>query len=149
MSNGGCYAWHCRKSSVLLAEDQRLLEQIRRIYTSSHEAYGSPRLHQALRQQGVFFGRPRVERLMRGAGLQGRVRQVYRNIVCKHPFNLKTGSMRLEPPKLAGTDQHWAADLTYIRHQRRSVYLVAVLDLYSRKIVGRSMGSRKTTELNS
>ena len=149
ISAGRYYAWRCRKPSVRLAEDQRLLAQIQRIYTNNHEAYGSPRVHQALRQQGIFVGRKRVERLMREAGLQGRVRQVYRNIARKHPIHLKTGNKRLELAKPTAPDQHWAADLTYIRHQGRWFYLVAVLDLYSRKIVGWSMGWRKTNELTN
>ena len=149
ISTSGYYAWRDRKPSDRVDADQKLLEKIKTAYTASHQAYGSPRVHQVLKTQGVFVSRKRVERLMREAGLQGRVRQVYRSVARHQALHLSSGNKRLDLPKPTRVNQHWAADLTYIRHQNRWFYLVAVLDLYSRKIVGWSMGWRKTTQLTS
>ena len=146
VSASGYYAWRHRKKPAHPAQAQ-LLKQIQTIHRASHGTYGSPRVHEALRQQGIFVSRKRVEKMMREAGLIGRVRQVYRDQARKQRFYLKVRNKRLDLPRPTAPDQHWAADLTYIRHQRRWFYLVAVLDLYSRKIVGWSMGWTKSAQL--
>jgi putative transposase len=68
----GYYAWRQRGESPRAIENKPLLERIRSIYTRSKKRYGSPRIHDALQNQGVRLGRDRVARLMQQAGLRAR-----------------------------------------------------------------------------
>jgi putative transposase len=76
VSKSGYYDWVERSESTRSREDRLLTAKIKRIYTASRGIYGSPRVFHALRKEGVFVGRKRVERLMREADLQARVVKV-------------------------------------------------------------------------
>lgn len=78
VSRSGYYDWRQRPVCQRAQEDQRLMQQIHSIYEASREVYGSPRVHQMLRRQGVRVGKKRVERLMRESKLRGRVVRVTR-----------------------------------------------------------------------
>lgn len=93
------------------------------------------------------MGKKRVERLMREAGLKARVSRVYRKMAGLHRFYQRVPNLRITRPKPDGPNQHWAADLTYIRVGKRWLYLAVVIDLYSRKVIGWSLGKQKTSAL--
>ncbi|MFC1751478.1 IS3 family transposase [Pseudomonadota bacterium] len=76
VSPSGFYAWINREASKRYQEDQELLELISQIYWASEGRYGSPRVHKALQDLGIATSKKRVARLMREAGLVGRVTQV-------------------------------------------------------------------------
>ncbi|WP_371930897.1 IS3 family transposase [Oceanimonas sp. CHS3-5] len=147
VSASGFYAWLQRKTSQRDQANAELIEQIKRVFTASRETYGSPRVHQALKRQGIHVGRKRVERLMREAGLKARVARVYRKVAGLHRFYQKSVNLRKDQPKPTAPNQHWTADLTYIRVGSRWLYLAAVIDLYSRRVVGWLLGKRKTVSL--
>jgi len=84
---------------------------------------------------------------MREAGLKARVSRVYRKLAGLHRFYHRVPNLRKDLPKPTAPNQHRAADLTYIRIGKRWLYLAAVTDLYSRRIVGRSLGRQKTVSL--
>ncbi|MBY4676190.1 IS3 family transposase [Marinobacterium arenosum] len=147
VSASGFYAWLKRGVSQRARSDAALTEQIKRIFEVNRETYGSPRVHQALKRQGVHVGKKRVERLMREAGLKARVTRVYRKLAGLHRFYQRAPNLRKDLPKPTAPNQHWAADLTYIRVGKRWLYLAAVIDLYSRRIVGCSLGKQKTVSL--
>ncbi len=127
--------------------DQFLKGRIDTLFKQNREVYGSPRIHQALLRQGICVARKRVERLMRELGLRGRVTRVYRRAPSIHRFFEGIKNTRKDLPKPIRINQHWAADLTYIKVKGQWVYLAVVLDLYSRRIVGWSMNKRRTVEL--
>ncbi|PJE79342.1 hypothetical protein CI610_01694 [invertebrate metagenome] len=127
--------------------DQFLKGRIETLFKQKREVYGSPRIHQALRRQSIYVAGKRVERLMRELGLRGRVTRVYRRIPSIHRFFESIKNMRKDLPKPIRINQHWAADLTYIKVKGQWIYLAVVLDLYSRRIVGWSMNKRRTVEL--
>ena len=150
VSPSGYYAWQKRRVTPgpRARANQTLVQQIQTIHTQSRQTYGSPRIVAVLRQQGHRHGRNRVARLMRGAGLQGRQRRRY----CVHT----TDSHHHEPiapnrlaqaPKPTAPNQIWVADITYIATREGWLYLAAVLDLYSRQIVGWAMSPRIDTAL--
>ncbi|WP_370462334.1 IS3 family transposase [Oceanimonas sp. MB9] len=147
VSASGFYAWLQCKTSQRDQANAELIEQIKRVFTASRETYGSPRVHQALKREGIHVGRKRVARLMREAGLKARVARVYRKVAGLHHFYQKSVNLRKDLPKPTAPNQHWAADLTYIRVGSRWLYLAAVIDLYSRRVVGWSLGKRKTVSL--
>jgi len=128
-------------------DDRQLSRKIVRIHQDSRCLYGSPRVHQVLLQQGLHVGRKRVERLMRDAGVIGKVTTLYRRIPGMERFYLKHQNLRLQLPEPDCIDQQWVGDLTYIKVGKQWQYLAVVMDVYSRKIIGWSLGAQKTAEL--
>jgi transposase InsO family protein len=121
--------------------------RIARIHRDSRGAYGSPRVHQALRREGVRCSNKRVARLMRELGLRGRSSTLYRRSGGVHQFFEKTGNARLEQPSPTRTDQIWVGDLTYLRLGKHWRYLATVMDLFSRRIVGWTLAKNRTQEV--
>lgn len=127
--------------------DRELLKKVRRIHRATRGVYGSPRVHQALRRESISVGRKCVERLMREASLIGRAGRIYRRIPGIERFYERHRNIRLNQPAPTGLNQQWVADLTYIRIGNEWRYLAAVLDAYWRKVIGWSLGGRKTADL--
>ena len=148
LSVSGYYAWRSRVESPRAAANRLLLEDIRRIHGESSGTYGSPRVHAVLRRLGRRIGRSRIERLMRQAGLRG---------LAALPRRTRTTDSRhahpIAPNRLGRNfvasrpGQVWLADLTYIPTGEGWLYLAAVLDLHTRKIVGWSMRATLHTEI--
>lgn len=138
----GFYAWQQRRARPGSRSQQHdhLLQAVARIHGDSRQTYGSPRIQQALRQQGWRCGRNRIARLMRQQQLRGRVRRRYRVRTTDSQHDLPVAPNRLlHHPPAQGPNQIWVADITYIATGQGWLYLAAVLDLYSRKIVGWAM----------
>jgi len=147
VSRSGYYAWLQRTESQRAIDDRRLSRKIVRIHQNSRGLYGSPRVHQVLLREGLHLGRKRVERLMRDAGVIGKAATLYRRTPGMERFYLKHQNLRLQLPAPDCVDQQWVGDLTYIKVGKQWQYLAAVMDLYSRKIIGWSLGEHKTAEL--
>lgn len=138
VSTSGYYAWR-RRPTVSKQEEEKLLVEIKTIYTESKRRYGSPRIHRKLRQRGIRCGQKRVARLMREHGLQARRRRRFKATTdSKHTLpvaeNVLERKFDVEVP-----DARWAADITYIWTRQGWLYLAVVMDLFSRRIVGWSM----------
>jgi transposase InsO family protein len=142
----GYYAWRARGGSARREQDRVLVSTIRAIFDRSHGTYGSPRIHQALRAAGTRVSRRRTERLMREAGLRARARTLYRRIPGLHGFFTSIPNRQLD--RLAtGPDQVWVGDITYVRVAGAWRYLAVVMDRYSRRIIGWSLGAAKDARL--
>jgi len=147
VSRSGYYAWRKRPPSVREMANQELLQAIRKEYQESDEVYGSPRITEALRKQGWCCGENRVARLMRVYRLKAKAARRFRTTTRRnraHPVapNLLRRNFTADRP-----NQIWLADITYIPTHEGWLYLAAVLDLYSRRIVGWAMQHRMTEEL--
>jgi putative transposase len=119
-------------------EDDRILWKIRKAHKASDESYGSPRVFLDLREEGETCGLNRVARLMRQAGLRGA--KLGRSPRRKYGKPATVAPNRLEQKfDVAAPDRAWVTDITYLRTQQGWLYLAAVIDLYSRKVVGWSM----------
>jgi len=147
VSKSGFYAWESRKISRRYEEDQDLLKKITRVFEGSEGRYGSPRVHKELRKYGVFVSRKRVERLMKEAGMKGRVVRVTRRAPGCKRFHRKGENILLEMDKPASIDQIWVSDVTYLKVKGRWQYLATVMDLYSRRILGWSLSTSRTHKL--
>jgi transposase InsO family protein len=90
----------------------------------------------ALRKQGIAASENRVARLMRLAGLQGRVVRVTRRTPGVHRFFEATDKLRVASAPPTGINQQWVGDVTYLKAKGRPCFLAAVMDLSSRRIVG-------------
>ena len=150
VSPSGYYDWQQRRTTPgpRAAANQTLAKQIRVIHAQSRQTYGSPRIVAALRQQGCHHGRNRIARLMRAEGLCGRQKGRYRvqTTDSNHDQPIAPNLMA-QAPKVTQPNQIWASDITYIETQEGWLYLAAILDRYSRKIVGGAMSEHIDTAL--
>ncbi|MCU7804189.1 MAG: IS3 family transposase [Candidatus Thiodiazotropha sp. (ex Lucinoma borealis)] len=147
VSRSGFYDWLTRKESNRAKEDRQLSCKILTLYNESRGTYGSPRIHKALRRKGIRVGEKRVERLMRLLRIQGRVEKVTRKQPGLKRFKEAGANLRLDASEVTGPDQQWVADVTYIKLHGTWFYLAVVMDVYSRRILGWSLGKNRTTEL--
>lgn len=146
VSTSGFYAWEKREASKRYNEDQELLVLITKIFWRSEGRYGSPRVFKALKSQGVSVSRKRIERLMREAGLKGRVARVTRRQPGLKRFKRAGENLLLALDAPTAVNQIWVADVTYLKINGKWQYLATVMDQYSRRILGWSLSCR-TTEL--
>jgi transposase InsO family protein len=148
VSRSGYYCWRKGGESPRARSARQLTEQITQIHQQSRHTYGSPRVFQQLRRQGVCTSENRVARLMKAAGLRARTKRAFRprTTDSRHPHPPAPNRLAKAPPP-STPNQVWVADITYIWTLAGWVYLAAVMDLYSRKIVGWSIGHTLETTL--
>ena len=147
VSTSGFYAWQGRPVCERQQANQRLLAEIQAIHARSRKTYGSPRIHAELRARGIMCSRGRVVRLMQLNGVVARRRNRYKvttEVDARSPVapNVLNREFTAERP-----NTKWLADITYLDTYEGWLYLAAVLDVYSRRIVGWSMHTRMTTNL--
>lgn len=146
VTRAGYYAWKRREPSARSARDASLLRRIHAVYAASDGTYGSPRIQRALNDAGLKISRKRVARLMRQAGLKARAARIYRTSPGSHAFFLAVTNWARRHP-IRRPDQLWVADITYLKVHDQWRYLAVVMDRYTRRIVGWSLGHNKTTRL--
>ena len=136
VSRAGFYAWRGRPESKRAQEDRRLAVLVRAAHEAGRRTYGSPRVLRELRAQEIHIGRKRIMRLMRAQGLQARVRRRYCcTTMSEHdqPIAPNLLARNFQP---ATRNQSWASDTTELITGSGKLYLAAVLDLFSRFVVG-------------
>jgi transposase InsO family protein len=137
VSASGFYAWQTRPTpSPRQQRDHVLRQQLRVAHRTSRGAYGSPRLHEALRQAGYRVSRKRVIRLMRLEGLQGRLRRRFRSTTISDRTAVPAANHLARRFAVAAPNRVWAADITAIPTRDGWLYLAVLIDLWSRRIVG-------------
>lgn len=149
MSRSGYYAWRGRKPSKREMANRGLAKEIHRIHDKSRCVYGSPRVQKALRRQGIRVNHKRIARIMKEEGIRGRICLVYRRVPGIHRFFNKADNVLLDRGEPTEIDQTWVGDITFIELGRKWKYLAMVMDLYSRRILGWSLGDRRTAGLTS
>ena len=147
VSRSGYYAWRGRPESRTAEENRWLLKEIRRVYERSRGIYGSPRVNEGLRQDGIAVSKHRVARIMRENDLRGRVVRVTRRQPGLHRFCEGRDNHLRDAGSPAGPNRQWSGDITYLKVKGRYRYLAVIIDLYSRKIVGWSLGDQRNIGL--
>ena len=148
VSRSGFHAWQRRAPCARAVEDQRLTERILEIHADNRKVYGSPRIHAELvLADGEHVGRKRVERLMRQAGISGLIKRKRGRTTIRVPGVRVCDDLVDRAFATAAPNRVWVADITYLRTWQGWLYLIAVQDLYSRRIVGWSMADHMRTEL--
>jgi transposase InsO family protein len=149
VSRSGWYSSQARlRPSEREIRDAELLERIRAIHGASRGTYGSPRVHAQLVRDGVEVGEERVVRLMRAAGLAGKVRRRFKATTdSRHDRPVAPNTLNREFEPTGTSDAAWCADITCIATAAGWVYLAAIIDLATRRIVGWSMAMHMRTEL--
>lgn len=147
VSRSGYYAWLNRPLSLRAKADRRLLEHITRVFMVNRQTYGSPRVFQALKREGIATSEKRVARLMRENGIRPRALKTYSRPAKVKFFYKAIKNHRKDSEKAMNINQQWSGDITYLKVGARWHYLAVVIDLYSRKIIGWALGKNKTTSL--
>jgi len=146
VSRGGFYAWLTRPRSERNRRDEQLGGLIRQSFVLSDRTYGARRVWHDVLAQGQLCGLHRIERLMRALGLRSRPRR--RGLPKDRGERSAVAANVLDRQFQAdGPNQKWVADFTYIWTAEGWLYTAAVLDLYSRRIVGWSMQASMTSQL--
>jgi putative transposase len=148
VSRSGYHAWVTRAPSDRDLSDAWLIERIKRVHADNRQVYGSRRVTAELRLgHGIVVSRKRVQRLMRASGISGLVTRKRGRTTIRVPGvrvadDLVKRDFRPDQP-----DVLWVADITYLRTWEGWLYLAAVQDAYSRRIVGWSMADHMRAEL--
>lgn len=147
VSKSGYYGWLDRPDSKRARRHQYLLTKIRQVHIENRQVYGAPRVHAELTDRGERVGKNTVAHLMRLNHVQSKVHK---------RFVITTDSRKTKKPaanilrgefKTSRTNEKWVSDITYIPTRKGWLFLAAIMDLYSRRIVGWSMGEKNSTEL--
>jgi putative transposase len=141
ISTSGYYAWRDRPLSERTLVNEQLVAEIRTIHAESRQTYGSPRIHAELNARGYQVSKNRVARLMRVEDIHSKRKRRRKNTTnSQHAYpvapNLLKRDFQAKEP-----NQKWLGDITFIPTDEGWLYLAAILDLFSRKIVGWAMES--------
>ena len=147
VSTSGYYAWEKRPVSKRQQEDEVLVEKIRESHRRGRGEYGSPRIHNDLKEQGETVSRHRVARLMRENGITARPLKRFRKTTDSN-HNLPVAPNLLERDfKAELPNKAWVGDITYLWTGSGWAYLAVILDLFSRRVVGWAIDANMRTEL--
>lgn len=148
VSRSGYYRWLKRAESNRSRSARKLTAQINEVYERSQKRYGSPRVFHELRHQGIKTSENRVARLMKAAGLKARTKRAFRprTTDSNHPNPIAPNRLK-EAQAPTAPNQIWVADITYIWTVEGWIYLAAVMDLFSRRIVGWALSPGMETSL--
>lgn len=128
-------------------ESDKILVDIKRVFLENRKSYGSPRIYKQLKDEGIRCSRNRIARLMRDDGIVARRRKKYKKPVSKQRQTPVAENLLNREFKVHRLDSVWASDVSYFWTRKGWVHLAVVMDLYSRKIIGWSMGDRVDKEL--
>ena len=149
VSRGGYYTWVKRQDeppSRRQMANQKLTAAIQSTFTRSRGTYGAPRIHAELNATGTPCSLNHVANLMRKAGIKARRRRTYKvtTTLSKHNYPVAPNTLNRQF-WAQGPNQKWVGDITYLRTAEGWLYLAAMLDIYSRKVVGWSTASPRTS----
>jgi putative transposase len=147
VSAGGYYTWRGRPASARAQRQEALVVALKAIHAEAKARYGSPRAHAELRARGIRCCVNTVAKLMRRHGIAARAARAFRRTTDSNhdrPVAENLLDRQFDP---ASPNESWVADITYIPTREGWLYLAAVEDLYSRRIVGWAMGDRITSRL--
>ena len=147
VSKSGYYDWLDRPESMRAKRHRYLLTRIRQAHIESRELYGAPRVHAELVDQGEQVGKNTIAYLMHRERIQSKVHK---------RFVVTTDSRHTKRPAenvlrgdftAARANEKWVSDVTFIPTRKGWLFLAVIMDLYSRMIVGWSMGEKNSTGL--
>ena len=148
VSTSGFHDWLGRKPAKRTLENETLMGVIRRSFHDSDRTYGARRVWRDVLAEGVSCGLHRIERLMHQNALKARPRRR------KLPSDTGLRVINMIAPNILDRQFHaaqpnrkWIADFTYIWTDEGWLYVAAVIDLFSRRVVGWSMSATMTAQL--
>lgn len=146
VSRSGFHAWLTRPQSQRDRDDEVILTKVRTSFVASDRTYGARRVWHDVLAEGISCGLHRVERIMRENALRARPRR--RGLPRDEGTRAQASPNLLERQFAAdGPNRKWVADFTYIWTAEGWLYVAAVIDLFSRRVVGWSMQASMTAQL--
>ena len=144
-SRSGYYIWKKQPQNRRQKENEKILMEIIAAHTRSRRTYGSPRITNELQSNGTKCGKNRVARLMKIHGIVGKAKKKFKattNSMHNLPVaeNILNQNFVAEKPNTV-----WLSDITYIPTLEGWLYLVVIIDLFSRQVVGWGMSDRMTS----
>ena len=140
VSRSGFYRWSDPSPSSRDEVNHRLEKEIEIIHKEYRQRYGSPRIHDELKDRGFSCNHKRVERLMKKKGIRAKTSRKWKVTTTDSNHSLPVAANLLERNfNPAGPNQIWVSDITYIQTAEGWTYLATVIDLWSRKVVGWEM----------
>ena len=143
----GYYAYAKRPPSARTLNDAELQKRVREVFAESEGRYGSPRVLRALRRDGVPVSKRRVERSMRGQALRARRGGRFVATTRANPAHPIEPNVLARDFEATRPNERWVTDITYIWTHEGWCYLAAILDLFSRSVVGWALSTSLSTEL--
>lgn len=147
VSSSGYYHFAKAPLSRRAQANQALLLKIKEVHQRSRGVYGSPRIFQELRAQGDSCSRKRVARLMREGDIVAKMKKRFKITTQANPKASAAPNLLQQKFMAEQPNQRWVADITYVDTREGWLYVAAVLDLFSRRIVGLAMSERMTSDL--
>jgi transposase InsO family protein len=137
VSPSGYYGWRQKRPTQRQREDTALAAKIAAAHRASRKTYGVPRIVEDLREEGIRTSKRRCARLMRAQGLHGKKknRRRPRTTDSRHAQPV-AANLIAERPAPSGPNQAWRTDITYLKTAEGWLFLAAILDVWSRRIVG-------------
>ena len=136
VSSSGYNAWYQRPPSAREKTNQEFVKKIKAVYNENLGVYGSPRIHQELKSQGVACSENRVARLMRLRGVRAKQSKRFKTTTKRNKAHPAAPTLLKRNFEAERPDQKWLEDITYIATREGWLYLAAILDLYTHLIVG-------------
>ena len=146
ISRSGYHEWKKQKTGMRKRQNELLLTRIVDAHEQSRKTYGSPRITAELKARGVPCSRNRIARLMRTNGIAAKTKRRYR-ITTRSRHTRPIAPNLLKERSVERPNAAWVSDITYIRTYEGWLYLAVILDIFSRSVVGWSMGERLTDDL--
>lgn len=143
----GYYAYESRPESPRMANDRALQAQVQEAFERSEKRYGSPRVLRTLRRDGHAASKRRVERAMRAMGLYARQPRRWRVTTRANPTHPTESNVLNREFTATRPNERWVTDITYVWTNEGWCYLAAILDLFSRSVVGWALSSCLSTDL--
>lgn len=149
VTTGGYYAWLQRPKSAHASRDDALKVKVRAIHEESGRRYGEPRVFEALKAAGESTSHKRVARLMNEEQLVARkVKRFVATTNSNHDFKVPENLLNREFTA-SKPDAKWVGDITYLRTSEGWLFLAAILDCFSRRVVGYAVRETLETEVAS
>ena len=147
VSRNGYYDWRDRPESKRSKENRIALSQIREVHARSREAYGAFKTCQELMARGFQWGRHRIAKLRRLAGIEAKRKRRFR-ITTQSRAGVVAAKNRLKQRfEAKAVNRVWVGDITFVPTAEGWLYLAVLIDLYSRRVVGWAMSARIDQQL--
>lgn len=147
VSSSGYYKFIVRQSSAREQENNRLLGKITESYQNSRRTYGSPRVCSELRAGGETCSRKRVARIMKKSDMTAKMKKRFKVTTKANPDEIPAPNLLNQNFVAKEPNKRWVADFTYVDTKEGWLYVAAVMDLFSRRIVGLAMSDRMKDDL--
>ena len=147
VSRSSYYKRKNKGKSKRTKQNEKILEMIKQIFSESNQRYGSPRITVELNRVGILCNKKRIARIMRENGIEAKIFRKYRNTTQSDHQREKSENLLNREFTRQRINEVWTSDITYIRTAEGWLYLAAVMDVYSRKIVGWQLDKSLSSDL--